>query len=190
MKLTWFTSKEELWCCICCSQNKLMGFHWTSGALTWTHVTIKNPKIVCGGLFDCIEAQISGVVWLYLEKCCLFEKRWSWILQIQKVSRYFLVKLTVQVGNFLPFEPPHDKTNKMACAPSEDLDQPAVHPPSLIRVFAVHMKKAWVLSYPVSAQQRHWSDWADAQADLSLHWAHMPFCWCCHEAPHFLDSLS
>ena len=25
-------------------------------------------------------------------------------------------------------EPPHDKTNKMACAPSEDLDQPG-HPP-------------------------------------------------------------
>ena len=30
-------------------------------------------------------------------------------------------------------EPPHDKTNKMAIAPSEDTDQPA-HPPSLIRV--------------------------------------------------------
>ena len=29
--------------------------------------------------------------------------------------------------------PPHDKTNKMACAPSEDLDQPR-HLPSLIRV--------------------------------------------------------
>ena len=28
-------------------------------------------------------------------------------------------------------EPPHDKTNKMACAPSEDSDQPG-HPPSLI----------------------------------------------------------
>ena len=34
------------------------------------------------------------------------------------------------------FEPPHNKTNKMACAPSEDSDQPG-HPPSLIRVFAV-----------------------------------------------------
>ena len=25
---------------------------------------------------------------------------------------------------------------------------------------------------------------ADAQADLSLRWAHMPFCWFCHEAAH------
>ena len=30
----------------------------------------------------------------------------------------------------------HDKTNKMS-VPSEDSDQPG-HPPSLIRVFAVH----------------------------------------------------
>ena len=29
------------------------------------------------------------------------------------------------------YEPPHDKTNKMASAPSEDADQPG-HPPSLI----------------------------------------------------------
>ena len=35
------------------------------------------------------------------------------------------------------------------CAPSEDSDQPG-HPSSLIRVFAVRMKKAWVLSYPLS----------------------------------------
>ena len=45
------------------------------------------------------------------------------------------------------------------CAPSEDSDQPG-HPPRLIRVFAVRMKKAWVLSYPLRAQRRLWSDWA------------------------------
>ena len=48
-------------------------------------------------------------------------------------------------------------------APSEDSDQPG-HPPSLIRVFTVRMKKAWVLSYPLSAQQR--------LCALSLRWAH------------------
>ena len=52
------------------------------------------------------------------------------------------------------FEPHCDKTNRTTCLPSEDSDQPG-HPPSLIRVFAVHMKKA------------------DAQADLSLRWAHI-----------------
>ena len=51
------------------------------------------------------------------------------------------------------FEPAHDKYYRMACAPSEDFNQPW-HLPSLIRVFAVRMKKAWVLGYPLSAQQR------------------------------------
>ena len=80
------------------------------------------------------------------------------------------------------------KNNKMACAPSEASDQPG-HPPSLIRVFAVHMKKAWVLCYPLSEQWRLWSDWVDAQADLSLRWAHMPFCWFCHKAAHWWSCL-
>ena len=40
----------------------------------------------------------------------------------------------VQVG--WTYETTRDKTNKIACAPSENSDQPG-HPPSLIRVFAV-----------------------------------------------------
>ena len=58
----------------------------------------------------------------------------------------------------------------MACEPSKDSDQPG-HLRSLIGAFAVCMKKAWILSYPSSAQRRRWSDWADAQTDLSLRWA-------------------
>ena len=51
------------------------------------------------------------------------------------------------------------------------------------------MKKAWVLSYPLSAQRRLWSDWADAQADLTLWWAHMPLCWFCHEVVQIIAIL-
>ena len=75
------------------------------------------------------------------------------------------------------------------CAPSKDWDQPG-HTPSLIRVFVVRMKRAWILSYPLSAQRRLWSDWADAQADLSLHWLHRPVCWFCHEAAHLFVYLA
>ena len=50
-----------------------------------------------------------------------------------------------QILHNLIFEPVHDKTKKMACAPSEDSDQPG-HSPSPIRVFAIRMKKAWVFS--------------------------------------------
>ena len=53
--------------------------------------------------------------------------------------------------NTSAYEPPHEKTNKMSSTPSEDSDQPG-HPPSLIRVFAVRMKKGWILSYALSAQ--------------------------------------
>ena len=66
------------------------------------------------------------------------------------------------------FEPRHDKTNKIAV-------RPAKTPPSLIKVFAVRMKKPWVLSYPLSAQRRLCSDWADAQVNLSLRWTHTHF---------------
>ena len=81
---------------------------------------------------------------------------------------------------YLPYEPPLDKTNKMTvCSAktqicsvwteslllawrklgslatrwvhSEDSDQTG-QMPRLIRVFAVRMKKAWFLSYPLSAQ--------------------------------------
>ena len=71
-------------------------------------------------------------------------------------------------------EPPRVKTNKMACARSEDSDLPG-HPPRLIRVFAVSMKESQVLSYPLSAQPWLWSGRADAQANPSLRWAHCHF---------------
>ena len=75
--------------------------------------------------------------------------------------------------------------NKMACTPSVDSDQPWP-PPSLISVFAVRMKKAWVLNYPLSTKQTLWSDWADAQgpgwSESSL--GAQSLCWFCHEAAH------
>ena len=82
------------------------------------------------------------------------------------VSKTFL-------DTFNTFEP-HDKTNKVVCAPSEDSDEPG-HPPCPIRLFAIRTKKAWFLSYSLNAQRRLWSDWADAQADPSLRWAHSHF---------------
>ena len=47
----------------------------------------------------------------------------------------------------------HDKTNKMTCAPNEDSDH-HVHPPRLIRVFAVRPEKVRVLSYQVIIKRR------------------------------------
>ena len=66
------------------------------------------------------------------------------------------------------------------CAPSEDSDQPG-HLPSLIRVFAVCMKKAWVLRYPLSTQRRlirlgRCPGWSESSLGAQS------LCWFCHEA--------
>ena len=48
---------------------------------------------------------------------------------------------------------------------------------------------AWWKLGPLATHWVHskdWSDWADAQADLSLRWAHMPFGWFGHEAAHLV----
>ena len=85
----------------------------------------------------------------------------------------------------LLFEPQHDKTNNMVCAPSEDSDQPGP-PLSLIGVFAVHTMGSKGLNVSSCGQQRLCSDWADAQAGLSIRWMHWSFCWFCYEAAHLL----
>ena len=59
----------------------------------------------------------------------------------------------------------------MICVPSKDSDQPG-HPPSLIRVFAVRLVGSWGPMF-LQADSEDWSDWADAQADLSLLGAHV-----------------
>ena len=88
-------------------------------------------------------------------------------------KRYWLLRSIV---------PEHDKTNKMTSAPSEVSDQPG-HPPSLIRVFAVRMKKPWVLSYLMSAQRRL----GRCPDDLNLCWVYRLFCWFCHVAAQLVS---
>ena len=55
------------------------------------------------------------------------------------------------------------------------------HPPSLIRVFVGHSLGSQGPNTSSCGQRRLWSDLADAQADLSLRWKHMPYCWFCHD---------
>ena len=68
------------------------------------------------------------------------------VVQVSLALKFFSPKRN------LVYELRHDKTNKVSVCLAKT-DQPG-HPPSLIRVFAVFIKKAWVLSYPLSAQRR------------------------------------
>ena len=56
------------------------------------------------------------------------------------------------------------------CTPSKDSDQPG-HPPSLIKS---SLCAQWVAKDPgfLHVDIEDWLDWAHAQADLSLRWAH------------------
>ena len=71
------------------------------------------------------------------------------------------------------YEPPREKTNNVVVRPAKTQVSLGIRP--VWSVFAVRMKKAWVLSYLLSAQRRLWADWVDAQVDLSLRWAHSHF---------------
>ena len=65
------------------------------------------------------------------------------------------------------------------CAPSEDSDQPG-HPPNLIRVLTVCMKKHWVLSYQLSTVVFHnfWKESCKASLESPVenrHWRNQNF---------------
>ena len=74
------------------------------------------------------------------------------------------------------FEPGHSISYKIACTSSEGSDQPT-HPRSRISVFADSLKTLWILGNTQRAQWRLWSVCADAQTDLSLHWADLSLQW-------------
>ena len=79
----------------------------------------------------------------------------------------------------------HDKSNKMTCSPSEYSDKLG-HP---LNLWSQPSLSAWrtlgPYSHPLSAQRRLWSDWMDAQSDMSLRWVHIPFCLFCHASAQY-----
>ena len=67
----------------------------------------------------------------------------------------------------------HDKTNKMSVRPAKTLISLRICP-----VWSESSQCAqWVAKDPrfLHADSEDWSDWADAQADLSLRWTHSHF---------------
>ena len=97
------------------------------GHILWFHVFLRFLLLP--------EKLDTSVLFNFLFPCnSLYSSR---IKDIQSLRTLLLWLLQRQWPEAI-YEPPHDKTNKIACAPSEDSDQPG-HPPSLIRVYAVRM---------------------------------------------------
>ena len=96
---------------------------------------------------------------------CLFDK--SGYIEDSRRAGYKLI------WNTAYFEPRHDKTNKMSVRPAKTQismgNRPVISESSLCA--------QWAAKDPsfLHADSEDWSDWADAQADLSLRWAHTHF---------------
>ena len=72
------------------------------------------------------------------------------------------------------FEPAHEKT----CVTRKDSDQP-VHPLGITRVLLFPSLDSPETVKGTRDQRSLWSDCADAQANLSLHWSHKSYCRFC-----------
>ena len=74
-------------------------------------------------------------------------------------------------SNFLRIliEPGHSISYNIACAFSEDSNQP-VYLHSLIRVFAVRLRTLWILGYPQCVHRSLWSECSDwSESSLGTH---------------------
>ena len=185
---------------LCCQMSNSMyvyGYEYlrASPRLVITPLTVSKYTLDLGGFWVLLKGGVYSEV-VFIERylyniLCWGSFIWKCLSIVSGLLKYtsrldlcrFVVRMFINSARHywslmkieaIWFEPPHDKTNKMPCASSKDSDQPG-HLPSLIRVFAVRMKKAWVLSYQLRARWRLWSDWADAQADLSLRWVQSHF---------------
>ena len=93
------------------------------------------------------------------------------------------------------YEPPHDKTKKLTVRPAKTRISLGIRPvwsESFLCAQWVAEDRSFLQADSEDSDQTGWmpwliwvfADWVDAQADLSLRWAHRSFCWFCHEAAH------
>ena len=109
--------------------------------MSWENLFIPNAYIKDDDQPDCTSGQSDQCLCILLLGRQVFSSRSSITMCSRQCSKLTHRKPEMSCNM--------KKNQQSECAPSKDSDQPG-HPPSLIRVFAVRMKKAWVLSY-------HWA---------------------------------
>ena len=117
------------------------------------------------------------LLWL-LEKTNIIWILWLFNSTSVILSQWKMITWTVWnrtlLLNKLIYEPPHDKTSKMTVHPAMTQISLGICP-----VWTEYSLSAWrKLGSLVDSED--WSDRADAQAYLSLHWV-QSFCWFCHD---------
>ena len=164
----------------------------------WIHMyacNISHPLLKCF-CFWYFRLDSHPCIWLPRRATQMW---WSifWLMGLAKVSPLWWVVPTVmqqffvampiigQVNSRTPvgtFYLPDDKTNNMTVRPAKTQISLGIHP-----IWSESLLSAWRYIASSATHWAHcedWPDWADAQADLSLRWAHRPYCLFCHEAAH------
>ena len=115
--------------------------------------------------------QISGSNYY---RICMVSKLLSHLDRLIQNILLQSFSLTVCWDDDTIYVPRHEETNKVVLRPAQtqiSLGVCPVWPDSLLSV----LKGNWGSKLPPSGQQRLWPAWANAQADLSLRWAHIHF---------------
>ena len=117
---------------------------------------------------------------------CL-SRAWSivWSGSTLFAKTFLYQKLLTIIVVHINFEPPHDKTNKMACAPSKDSDQPG-HSPCLISLCSRH-EKTWVLSHLFEHTAKTLIRLGGCPRWYESLLGTQSFCWFCHEVAHTIN---
>ena len=92
---------------------------------------------------------------------------------IRQVSLWCGSNIPDYITKIGQFEPWHDKTNKMSVRPAKTQISLGIH-----AVWSESWLSTWRKLGSLATHWAHsedWSDWADAQADQSLRWAHTHF---------------
>ena len=87
------------------------------------------------------------------------------------------------------YEPPHDKTNKVALRPAKPPVSLGIRPDwseSSLCAQRIAKDPSFLHADSEDSAQTGWNP----QSDLSLRWAHMLFCWFCREVAYFISLVT
>ena len=98
---------------------------------------------------------------------------WCWDSALRYYPVAWKLLLLSWTSNTKIIEPPHENTNKVAVRTAKTQISLGIRPVLSESSLSAWRKRGSLATlYQLSAQRRLWSDWADAQADLSLRRAH------------------
>ena len=127
---------------------------------------------------DCTRGVLL-LLWVCYNCCCSIVLFFV-VLSLRAVAMLCFINVAFPQSLFI-YEPRHDKTNKMSVRPAKTQISLSIRP-----VWSESSLSAWRKLGSLATHWAHskdsdqtghplWSDWADAQADLSLRWAHSHF---------------